>query len=91
MKINDLQDGQQVTVRTSRRDNIDGDAPEWSEWRQATLFIQRDKKTQNVIAVGFRSFEWAEYDVRYHYDAKYNEFLAEEYRAQIKELEGKIK
>jgi len=43
MKIEDLQDGQVVTVRTTRAGGADEEGPKWSDWYQAALGIQRDR------------------------------------------------
>jgi len=44
MKLANLQHGQIVTARFSRRDNEDGTAPEWGDWQQVTLYLRRRDK-----------------------------------------------
>jgi len=37
MKIEDLQDGQMVTVRTARAGGADEEGPKWSDWEQTKI------------------------------------------------------
>lgn len=89
--LDQLQNGDnQVVARFSRRDNEDGDAPDWSPPKNVTLRIQRRTKTVRqgkrvypagqIISVYVTDFDWAEYAEDQYENGT---FMAEEYRMQI--------
>ena len=82
MKISELQDGQVVRSRVGKH----GDhAPDWQEWGDHTLYVQRTK-TGEICTITLRDINWAEFDPRTgdFYDGL---FSAEEYLLEIEGLE----
>jgi hypothetical protein len=87
-----------VRARFARRDNFDGDAPDWQESKMVTLMVHIRDGTKrltkrilplpvshNNISVTVLDFEWAEYGSE-DYCPESNEFLVEDYRMQIIEV-----
>ena len=79
MKIDDLQNGQTVTLRLGRADRHHVD---WKPWEQSTIYIQRHEGKVVIIAVDNKS--WAEYDPRYDYHDGL--FTCEDYYMEIQGL-----
>lgn len=88
MKIQDLQDGQVVTVRTARVGGADEEGPKWSDWYQAALGVQRTPKGEiAILTLGMRV--WAEYSPKHDYEGK-GLFLCEGYYMEIKGLDNDL-
>lgn len=81
--VEQLFDGVKVVAQFSNRDNKTGTAPEWSEPKVVTLYVQMCKG--KPVTITPTDFSWAEYGPR-DYDSNYNEFLCEEYRMRILEV-----
>jgi hypothetical protein len=91
-KIEVLQDrsgGVFVLARFARRDNEDGDAPDWGKSRIVTLVIERRQKslprarqrgefTGDILTMNVKDFSWAEYGAVDQGEGEHvNEWLAE--------------
>lgn len=87
LRLEDLQDGQEVHVRTARyREGTDG--PEWSGWEKAALRVQRHKG--KVVALTLRDRSWAEYTPA-DFSVHYMTFEAEGYYMEILEMLGEAR
>ena len=97
MLIQTLTDGQIVEARFSNRDTPDRCSPEWSDWEIVTLFVRRrdkdlpraransrNSKKGDIIELAVHDKSWASY-TQADYSAQYDEWMAEEYRMQIRE------
>jgi hypothetical protein len=92
--LDSLKDGCRVRAKFARRDNEEGDAPDWGPVKTVTLNVmRRDKaiKHRGVVhpvgeltSLTVKDFDWAEYDQRSYCED--GEFLAEEYRMKIVEV-----
>lgn len=84
MKINDLQDGQVVTLRKGMAGRHDVD---WNAWEDAKLYVQKNKKGEIVIvAIDIKDGNWAEYSPNQDYQGN-GIFTAEDYYMEIQGLE----
>jgi hypothetical protein len=93
--LDQLTDGVKVIARFAKRDNEDGDAPDYGQPKTVTLIVQRREKTLKrgrqvypagqIVLIAVRDFGWAEYSED-DYSPEYNEFLCEEYRMKILEV-----
>ena len=80
----------------ANRDNEDGDAPDWGDTKIVTLAVKRRAKAVKqgketypageIISMTIEEFGWAEYSEE-DYESEFHEFLVEEYRMKILEVE----
>jgi hypothetical protein len=99
MTLNDirqLNNGSKVLARFAKRDNEDGDAPDWGEPKVVSLYVLKAEKDYkkgkkiirpmgSIIELAVNEFGWASYEED-DFCEEYNEFLVEEYRMQILEI-----
>ena len=91
LELNKLINGMSVRYRTSRRDNEAGTAPEYSEWKQGTLYVARREigykrfPAGEIITLTINDIGWAEYSQKDYYP-EFNEWLAEEYRLEFEPI-----
>ena len=81
MTIQDLQDGQTVTLRLGRagRHQVD-----WEDWEDVKIRVGRSKNGQVIGVRPTNDSFWAEYDPRHDYHDGC--FLAEDYYMEIQGL-----
>lgn len=84
MKIADMENGAVYHIRTGRyRDDMYD--PDWSPWRDAALYVQRDPKDR-VCVIALTDEGWAEYDPR-HDKPRHGTLETEGYYLEIDGLE----
>ncbi len=76
--LENLQDGQVVRLRTGKAGEHD---VEWSEWYEAPLYVQRNKKGE-VVIITIKNSGWAEYNPKYDYRGN-GLFTGEDYYMEI--------
>ena len=95
IKPDQLKNDMCVKVQLSRRDNFEGDAPEWRDPQDVTLYVERREKDYKrgrefypagqILIMTIKDFGWAEYRES-DFSEEYDEWLCEEYRMRILEI-----
>ena len=95
IKPDQLKNDMRVKVQLSKRDNWEGDAPEWRDPQVVTLYVDRHEKDYKrgkefypageLLIMTIKDFGWAEYGMS-DYCPEHDEWLCEEYRMKILEI-----
>lgn len=91
--LESIRNGKRVfKARFANQDNADGSAPEWSDYREVTLFVQLRAKAFKKHPVGEilcltpENVSWAEYSEKSY--CGHGHFMAENYRMELLNAEA---